>query len=110
MIPAGELREKVVIQRPVKTKNDYGEEIVEWQAFATRRARIGGRIISEISLSDAQVTSGRYDVSFRYCPGLDAEMRLVWVSRTPQRTLDIVAVTEKGFREDHELVCKEFRG
>lgn len=109
MIAAGELRESVVIQRPVKTKNDYGEEIVEWQDFAKRRARIGGRTISELSLADAQFTTGRYDVAFRYCPGLDAEMRLVWVSRSPARILDIVALTEKGYREDHELVCKEFR-
>jgi head-tail adaptor len=109
MIPAGELREAVIVQIPVKTTNVYGEEIIEWQDFAKRRAKIGGRTISELSLSDAQFTSGRYDVTFRYLQGLTAEMRLVWVSRSPQRALDIVAITEKGFKEDHELVCKEFK-
>jgi hypothetical protein len=37
-------------------------------------------------------------------------MRLVWTSRTPNRVLDILAVTELGTREGHQLVCREDGG
>lgn len=110
MISAGDLRESVVVQVPSKATNAYGETTLQWSTFASRRAAIEGRTITEIAGSEEPYTSGAYDVRFRYLPGLTSEMRLIWTSRTPNRVLDIVAVTEKGMREEHQLVCKEWRG
>jgi head-tail adaptor len=110
MMNAGELREAVVIQTPAKSTNAYGETVMQWSTFATRRAAIDGRTITETMNAEQPYTSGAYNVRFRYLPGLSPEMRLVWTSRSPNRVLDIVAVTEKGMREEHELVCKEWRG
>ena len=109
-VSAGDLRESVVVQVATKATNAYGETTLQWAPFANRRAAIDGRTITEIAGSEEQYTSGAYNVRFRYLPGLTSEMRVVWTSRTPARTLDIVAVTEKGFREEHQLVCKEWRG
>ena len=110
MISAGDLRESVVVQVATKATNSYGETTLQWSTFANRRAAIEGRTITELANTEEQYTSGAYNVSFRYLPGLTSEMRLVWTSRSPNRVLDIVAVTEKGMREEHQLVCKEWRG
>jgi head-tail adaptor len=100
----------VTVQVADKSTNSYGETTLQWRTFATRRAAVDGRTITETSNAEQPYTSGAYNVAFRYLPGLTPEMRLLWTSRTPTRVLDIVAVTEKGYREEHHLVCKEFRG
>lgn len=110
MINAGDLRESVVVQVATKSTNSYGETVLEWATFANRRAAIDGRTITETMNTEQPYTSGDYNVRFRYLPGLNAEMRLIWTSRTPNRVLDVVAVTEKGMREEHQLVCREWRG
>ncbi len=110
MINAGELRESVTVQVASKATNAYGETVMSWSTFASRRASIDGRTITETMNAEQPYTSGAYNVRFRYLPGLTSEMRLVWTSRKPNRVLDIVAVTEKGMREEHELVCKEWKG
>jgi head-tail adaptor len=110
VISSGELRESVTVQVAAKATNSYGETTLQWSTFANRRAAVEGRTITEVAGSQEQYTSGAFDVRFRYLPGLTSEMRLIWTSRTPNRVLDIVAVTEKGMREEHQLVCKEWRG
>lgn len=110
MISAGDLRESVVVQVATKATNAYGETTLDWSTFASRRAAIEGRTITETANAEGPYTSGAYNVRFRYLPGLTSEMRIIWTSRSPSRVLDIVAVTEKGFREEHQLVCKEWRG
>jgi len=109
VINAGDLRESVTVQVASKTTNAYGETVLEWATFATRRAAIDGRTITETMNAEQPYTSGAYNVRFRYLPGLTSEMRLIWTSRSPARTLDIVAITEKNNREEHQLVCKEWR-
>jgi head-tail adaptor len=109
-LSAGELSESVVVQVASKSTNSYGETVLDWSVFATRRAAIEGRTITEAVNAEQPYTSGAYNVRFRYLPGLTSEMRLIWTSRSPARTLDIVAVTEKGMREEHQLVCKEWGG
>jgi head-tail adaptor len=52
-------------------------------------------------------TMATHTVRFRYVPGLTSGMRVIWTSRTPNRTLDILSVTEKNNREEHSVVCKE---
>ena len=106
-IRAGDLRESVTIQSPTQATNAYGESTATWENFATRRASIEGRTYSE-SLSTQEIsTVATHTVRFRFLPGLDAGMRIIWDSTTPSRTLDIVSVTEKNNREEHSLVCKE---
>jgi len=110
MINAGDLRESVTVQVSTKATNAYGETVLTWSDFAKRRAAIDGRTITETMNSEQPYTSGAYNVRFRYLPGLSPEMRLVWTSRTPNRVLDISAITEAGMREEHQLVCREWRG
>lgn len=108
MINAGDLREAVTVQVASEATNAYGETVQSWSTFAKRRAAIEGRTITETTGALYTYTSGAYNVRFRYLPGLSTGMRLIWDSRSPSKTLDIVAITEKGNREEHQLVCKEW--
>ena len=104
---AGDLRESVTIQAAVEQTNSYGESTITWVNFATRRAAIDGISIHEMIAAQEPQTVGTHQVRFRYVPGLKNSMRLVWSSRSPERTLDILSVSEKNNREEHQLVCKE---
>lgn len=104
---AGDLRESVRVQVATHATNDYGESETTWADYAVRRAAITGRQITEIVTPQGVQTIGGYDVQVRYVPGLRSDMRLVWDSRTPARTLDIVSVVEENNRESHRLSCKE---
>jgi len=110
LINSGDLRHSVTVQVASPATNAYGETVLTWSNFATRRAAIEGRTIRETMSFSQPYTSGSYDVRFRYLPGLSPDMRLVWTSRTPNRVLDILAVTELGTREGHQLVCREDGG
>jgi head-tail adaptor len=52
-------------------------------------------------------TVATHEVEFRYVAGLTNAMRLIWTSRSPIRTLDILSITEVNNREYHRLVVKE---
>jgi SPP1 family predicted phage head-tail adaptor len=104
---AGDLRESVVIQVATQATNDYGESLTTWSDFARRRASIRGLRVSETVAAQEPQTVGTHEVQFRYAAGLRPDMRLLWVSRNPARTLDILSVTEENNRESHRLECKE---
>ncbi len=104
---AGDMRESVTIQAAVEQTNSYGESTISWVDYATRRAAIDGINIQEMISAQEPQTVGTHQVRFRYVPGLRNSMRLLWTSRVPSRTLDILAVSEKNNREEHQLVCKE---
>lgn len=106
---AGDLRESVQVQVATLATNEYGESTTTWSKFASRRASIDGRQITEVVTAQNVQTVGGYEVRFRYVPGLKTDMRLVWDSRTPPRTLDILSVVEENNRESHRLTCKERR-
>lgn len=104
---AGDLRESVTIQTPTETPNDFGEVTMTWSQFARRRATVRGMRTDELMSAQGPYTVATHEVQFRYLPGLTTGMRLVWDSRVPSRTLDIISITEENNRESHRLVCKE---
>lgn len=103
----GQLRESVTIQSPTETQNSFGEQAIQWSDFATRRASVRGLRTDELMSAQGLYNVATHEVEMRYVPGLTPAMRLIWTSRTPSRTLDIVSVTEGGNRESHSLVVKE---
>jgi SPP1 family predicted phage head-tail adaptor len=104
---AGDLREAVTIQVATQATNAYGESTATWTPFANRRAAVEGLTASEAMLTQELATIATHTVRFRHVPGLTSSMRILWTSRTPARTLDIVSITEKNNREEHSVVCKE---
>lgn len=107
MIRAGDLRESVTIQVATEQTNDYGESTLTWSDMTNRRAAVRGLRTDEVMSAQEPYTVATHEVEFRYVHGLKAGMRLIWSSRTPPRTLDIIQVTEENNREAHRLICKE---
>ena len=106
MLPAGILRERVIIETPTETRNDLGESVQVWGDFAERFASIEQVAYSEIQTRGQLGGNASYRVRMRYVPGLTASMRLLWTSRGG-RTLYISEVIERGIREEHELTVEE---
>jgi SPP1 family predicted phage head-tail adaptor len=104
---AGDLRESITIEAPTEQTNAYGESILTWAPVMNRRAAVRGLRTDELMSAQGPYTVATHEVEFRYAPGLNPGMRLVWKSRSPARVLDIVSVTEQNNRESHRLVCKE---
>lgn len=104
---SGDLRESVVIESPTEQTNSYGESTLTWAPFASRRAAVRGLRTDELMSAQGPYSVATHEVEFRYVPGLTTAMRLIWNSRTPARTLDIVSVTEQNNRESQRLVVKE---
>jgi head-tail adaptor len=63
--------------------------------------------IAEVMSTQEPYTVATHEVEFRYVPELKASMRLIWNSRTPPRTLDIISISEQNNRESQRVVCKE---
>lgn len=104
---AGDLRESVVIEVATEATNSYGESTLSWSPLARRRAAIRGLRVDEVMSAQEPYTVATHEVEVRYVPDLKASMRLIWDSRTPSRTLDIVSITEQNNRESQKIVCKE---
>jgi len=102
-LPAGILREKVVIEEASETRNALGESSQTWATLTERWAEL--RAVSYSERQDNNQTGGTisHAVRMRYVPGLTGKMRLRWGSRL----LYISSVIERGDREEHELDCEE---
>lgn len=76
MIRAGQLRQVVVIEKPINTKGNMGGTSSGWQTFATVRAQLSplsGRETLSADMIDSEVTARAY---LRYIPGITTDMRL----------------------------------
>ena len=105
-IPAGILRESVVIEQESTTRNDLGETVATWTTFASRRAAVEAISYSEQERRKQIGGIGTYTIRMRYVPGLTGKMRVRWASRS-SRILYIASVIEQNNREEHELTCDE---
>lgn len=83
MVRAGKLRNRVTLQSPVETQNDYGEAIVTWQDERTVYASIEplqGREYLEARLQTQEIS---HRVRMRYQPdkALHPSWRIKYGSR-----------------------------
>lgn len=102
-LPAGILREKVVIEQSTETRNSLGETTQTWSPLTERWAYV--EAMSYVEQQQQGQTSGTisHDVRMRYVPGLTGKMRLRWRGRL----LYISSLLERNNREEHRLACEE---
>lgn len=105
-LPAGILRETIVVEQEAETRNSLGEPVATWSTFATRRAAVQAISYSEQERRKQIGGVGTFTVRCHYVPGLTGKMRIRWASRS-NRILYIASVVEQGNREEHELNCDE---
>jgi SPP1 family predicted phage head-tail adaptor len=103
MIDPGKLRERVTVQQASAARNSLGEAVLSWSDFAEVWASVEGVSARESLTAGQQETTISHRVRLRYLPGLSANMRFSWRSRT----LDIVSLLEHGNRSEHEAICQE---
>lgn len=105
-LPAGILRETIVIEQESTDRNDFGESVSTWTTFASRRAAVESISYSEQERRKQIGGVGTFMVRCRYVPGITGKMRIRWASRS-DRLLYIASVVEQNNREEHELTCDE---
>lgn len=106
MIPAGQLRETVVIEKQTETRNAFGEATSSWSTHATRRASVEAISYSETQKQNRIGGSTTWVVRCHFVDGITGKMRVRWSSRS-NRYLYISSVVEIGPRQEHELTCDE---
>jgi head-tail adaptor len=106
MLPAGILRERVIIEEPREHRNALGESVQTWHPVAERMASV--QAIAFVESNRRQQVGGdtTYTVRMRYYQPLTSAMRLRWVTRD-NRILWIAGLIERGNREEHELTAEE---
>ena len=107
MLPAGVLREVVVIEKAEEHRNELGETVqTSWHEVARRRANIEPIAYSEIQRQGQTAGTATHTVRMRFLPQLAGGMRLRWENRE-NRLLYVSSVVEKGRREEQEVTCEE---
>ncbi len=74
-IRIGELRQRLVIERPVRASDGGGGATESWQAVATVWARLRPLAGEEITQADALVGKVSHEIVIRYRTDLQPEMR-----------------------------------
>jgi len=106
-LPRGPLREKIVIEAAEQRRNEMGESVqVEWREYAQRRASVEAIGYSEQQINSQTGGTVSHMVRMPFCPGLVGGMRIRWESRG-HRLLYVSSVVERGYREEHEVMCEE---
>lgn len=103
MIDPGKLRERVTVQIPSGNVNALGETVLSWSDSTSVWASVEGVSARESLTAGQQETTISHRVRLRYLPGLSANMRFSWRSRT----LEIISLLEHGSRSEHEAICQE---
>lgn len=103
MIDAGQLRERIVVQKPTESRNRLGETTYTYDTFAEVWASVTGVTAREFLLANTQQTEITHRIRMRYLTGLTNQMRISWRGRT----LQIISVLEHENRSVHELICTE---
>ena len=105
-IPAGSLRETIVIEQQTETRNAFGEASSSWSTHATRRASVEAISYSETQKQNRIGGAATWIVRCHFVDGISGKMRVRWKSRG-DRLLYISSVVEVGSRSEHELTCEE---
>lgn len=103
---AGRLRDRVTVQMPIHTRNDFSEEVTTWESGATFAAEVkdlNGKEYFDAKQINADIS---VQVICRYRFGIKPEYRLKTRSG---RVLEIVAppLDKTGKKREMLLLCKE---
>ena len=103
MLPAGQLRDRVTIQQPVRVRTAMGGTEDTWQDVTTVWASVRQPSSNELFAAAQQQALVEHVVVIRYRTGIAANMRVMWRGRA----LDIVGepADMDGTRRELRLRC-----
>jgi len=106
---AGQLRQRVIIQKDTPTQDSVGQPVPSWGTHLTRWAAVEpltGREYFTAQQTQAEVTT-RIRLRYSSGHGITPKMRVIWDGRIFE--IDTVAEVKSGRRELH-LMCTEIQG
>ncbi|MDO8423580.1 MAG: phage head closure protein [Parvibaculum sp.] len=78
MSMVGQLRERVVIEKPTRVGDGTGGESLSWAVLGTVWAEVRSRTGTEVTLGERDEARSRFTVTMRHRDDVSADMRLVW--------------------------------
>jgi hypothetical protein len=103
MIDAGELTERITIEKSTNTQNEVGENTLTWSTFATVWAKVESMSGREAERYAEIVGFSGHKVTMRPLTGFTSAMRIIY--RT--RTLEIGAINEFDRIRYLDVICTE---
>lgn len=103
---AGRLRHQITIEQPIRTRDEYGEDVASYQTFVTvwaNKRQPGGREMFTENVTEAEIKT-IFEIRFR--DDIDESMRVNWKGNY----FDIQAITDPTGREEAlVLMCVQRR-
>jgi SPP1 family predicted phage head-tail adaptor len=96
------LDRKIVIERPILTRNDYGESEEGWTTFAIIWANINYKGGREGFYARQVVATGDVVFKIRYTAGITPKMRILFNNTV----YNIIAISETGRNHFMEITAK----
>lgn len=90
----GLARHRIRIMRPVKTKNDFGEDVIELENYATVLAQIAALQGREMEAAQQRWAAAKYRIRMQYTKGIEREFTIEWPLASGLLTLDILDVQD----------------
>ena len=105
MIPInhGRMRERVTIEKPVRSENSMGESVLSWTPVRRTWASVEGMSSKEVLTNSRQEFDISHKVKMRFQSDLTNNHRIDWKGRK----LEIISLLEHGNATQHELICRE---
>lgn len=101
----GSMRDLLQIERPVKTRNSFGEDVVTWTLVATVWANVRAMSGAEMERVQQRWALARFKVRTWYMAGIEREYRILWGTRV----LDILDAEDPGgLQRELVMTCQEF--
>ena|SRR5688572_21213168 len=80
--------------RPVKTKNDFNEDVIEQEHYATVLAQVAALQGREMEAAQQRWATAKYRIRMQYTKGIEREYTIEWPQETGYLTLDILDVQD----------------
>lgn len=110
MIRQGDMRERVVLQRPATNRTGLGTANLGWEDVAEVWASIRGLSSRELLQAMQANSIATHEVRIRYYKGIESTWRAVWKDAKggKDRVLEFAgSPMEREMRTQHLILCKE---
>jgi head-tail adaptor len=104
---AGTLRERVLIERPISTRNAMGLQEPGWEQVCRCLANVALESVGAESEGQALSAMPRYRITIRSRGGIGLDQRITWAGR---RLMIRQLLDDPGQRDRIAMRCEEVRG
>lgn len=110
MLRQGDMRERIVLQRPATNRTGLGTANLGWEDVAEVWAAIRGLSSREVLQAMQANSIATHEVKIRFYKGVESTWRAVWkdAKSDTERVMEFAgAPMEREMRTAHVILCKE---